>query len=115
MRADRAQYWLMLAVLAVIALVVVYLDSRAGGRAAFVGGAAAVVRHRQQDLGLRAWWIVVPFLLGGILAIWIGTQTAAMTFYAACLTALVVLGLIPGQPGHNRYGAPLAREPRYPN
>jgi uncharacterized membrane protein YhaH (DUF805 family) len=70
---------------------------------------ACLVSKRLHDRGRAGWWgFLVVF---AVIGLWSGRMGAAQAIWAVVLAiAALDLGLMPGQPGFNRFGAHPGRE-----
>jgi uncharacterized membrane protein YhaH (DUF805 family) len=110
-RMNRATYWLCLSII----LAVVAVMSLFGIRPPRIGEAMLILMcvPRLHDLGKSGWWILIPIgveLVTIITAVAVlSPEDASIVFGAVFLAitgAIVVLGLMPGQPHANRFGDP---------
>lgn len=105
-RSDRREYWLWVGPLLVAALIIVLAGYPYGvlllGLPVFV-----LWIRRLHDMGLSGWiaplinigLMIVGFIFGGPTS-----QVGAMLSLTGRLIAIVVMGLIPGEPQSNAYG-----------
>ena len=106
-RMDRTTYWSFLAGLLVLDALMRAADI--GGRIVEIG-LICLSLLRLHDIGRSGWWITSVVLLGlpviGLCALTslANVLIALLGFMLVSLVLLIVLGLIPGQPGANRYG-----------
>ncbi|KQW82219.1 DUF805 domain-containing protein [Brevundimonas sp. Root1279] len=116
-RLRRLHYWIGMAILLVVSRLLgpVPLIGAVVGLVAFILCFALQAR-RLRDIGQSAWWLLIP--LGVWIAGWFLTMNALRNFSPASSlgilslswatlfvpAVIVVLGLIPGQRGRNRFG-----------
>ena len=112
-RLNRAKYWLWVLIYVVVAIVVgviVYaIDAPmitgilnfAVGIALLVSG-LAIATKRLHDLGKSAWWLLVFYLVPGVLiGVGVGLSLAGL---AIVIWAFIELGCLRGTVGPNQYG-----------
>ena len=113
-RARRREYWLWVVPLAI--LLVVLGAAKVPG-AALIGGLPIlfVWIRRLHDLGRSGWFapvINVVVNLSGFAAMALMPDgTGALIALLIYLASLVVMGVLPGEPGSNKYGAPPGKRP----
>lgn len=126
-RISRKQFWLFL--LGAVAFAMLLLSLPVIGLPAVMPVAISVIlifpsycviAKRLQDIGIDGQWAIAMSGIAAIDALWIAAGPAgALTGFVALLRGLwwwlalgntlafVVLGLWPGEQGHNRYGEPV--------
>ena len=107
-RINRATYWCMLAAwLAIGGLVVIFQPL---SPVSLVGsGIGLLAPARLHDMGRSGWWLLplFAFLLATFVAtLYMPKSLVLGAAYAVIVMAAIALGLIPGNPGANRYGEP---------
>ncbi|WP_448664995.1 DUF805 domain-containing protein [Sphingomonas sp. CJ20] len=112
-RIGRGEFWAFAAGFAVIGALLLWLvDIEPAG---FAGAAVvSAVVPRLHDLGRTGWWAALPLGCAAIVLIlgslWIVPRPVVLAAFvvlgSAFLAWLVVLGILPGQPGRNRFGPP---------
>jgi uncharacterized membrane protein YhaH (DUF805 family) len=108
-RAGRREYAVSVALLFVVGFVLSYAARLVGDGLAIVLLFAQI--RRVHDFGRSAWWAVGAYLAPLVLALPVmmmtGQEDAALAVgYLATLVQIVVIGVIPGSPGDNRFGPP---------
>lgn len=109
-RINRTTYWVCLAVLAVWALFAAFVLHKSGGLVdEFV--VAAICVPRLHDMGKSGWMVGAVLVAYLALALILATSLNADLISESLgivaigiVFVLVYLGLIPGDPGENRYG-----------
>lgn len=135
-RSSRKEYWLAVAVLAVLQAVVVVTPVPSGASIGMMVAWSLVFSRRLHDLGRTGWWVaamyglqlalvVAGLLVGGEGAVALlrgdtaGAENAEGYPFAAMFLGLVAallvqlaftvwLGVVRGTPGENRFGTPPA-------
>jgi uncharacterized membrane protein YhaH (DUF805 family) len=111
-RINRASYGLTLLVcVGLLAAVIYFTGQRVPGEAVLI----FVCVPRLHDIGWSGWWaggmILVEILavVAGLVFLPVDQMAVVIGLYVLLLAvALIILGLVPGQPGPNRYGEPPA-------
>ena len=115
-RCGRGQYWLLIAVLVVLYLVLTPLLAVWAGLVTLPLWILASGR-RLHDLGRSAWWSIVPFAMGfikgflggvGVVFPFTDAQWSAVLGLVS-LGLMVLLGSWPGDKAANRFGPPPGR------
>jgi uncharacterized membrane protein YhaH (DUF805 family) len=112
-RINRAAYWLFLAMLIAILVVVNMLSSQP--MRITEGLLFLICIPRMHDIGRSGWWLLAPLALevGGAIAIvlYLPPETAevAMGLISLAIVGLLIwLGAVPGETEANRFGDPPA-------
>ncbi len=107
-RAGRREYWLYVGLLVLLSLVLSHSPP-----IVHLGFAAALLFvqiRRLHDYGRSAWWAVAatlaPLILVAALFYLAGEDIATLVGTAIELILLVLIGALPGDAGHNRFGPP---------
>lgn len=124
MRISRSFFWIAAAIAATVAMTLFHFGYSADAAKIFAPFLGVAATGRLNDLGRTSKWLLVPLMAGSLIIVagiagWV-SQGVMWDMYVAlgiaCAAWLVVLGLIPGQPGTNRYGPAIQRRGpiRYP-
>ena len=115
-RVDRKTLWIGAGVLAGLTLLCVFLPAKIQiVRFILFLGWIVLYGQRLHDFGRSAWWqglIYLAMLAVGVGLVFAGVnwELATAGAYLPQLAFTIWLGLVPGDPGPNRFGAPL-RDP----
>jgi uncharacterized membrane protein YhaH (DUF805 family) len=108
-RAGRREYWLYLVLLFGLGYVLSFLPGRVANLAIFVILTLVQVR-RMHDMGRTGWWALgaalAPVALAVALFAVTSPEDATMISTLFVLLLTVIIGLLPGDPGGNRFGPP---------
>ena len=115
-RIDRKAFWIGSAVLAAFTLLCLFLPASIQMvRFVLFLGWMVLYAQRLHDIGRSGWWQGLMYL--GMMVVGVGLVFANVPWELAMIGAYLVqlaftlwLGVVPGQPGPNRFGAPL-RDP----
>lgn len=116
-RVGRLDYWLRLLTFASVTFGLNYYYGGNPSWGFALGFAHAfAVRPRLHDLGMSGRWTLVPLGVS-IVGIWFRSSMPVLAMILAVLFGVIIvgLGIMPSQPGSNRYGDPQPRKLRYPN
>jgi uncharacterized membrane protein YhaH (DUF805 family) len=111
-RSSRKEYWLSV----VIIMATSYVLSYSPGFASAVGLAALLMImqiRRAHDLGRSGWWGVLA-QVAPLAVLFLPIAFDDMTLYAVIPAAvgIMILGVIPGDAGENRFGPPPPKQLR---
>lgn len=103
-RINRKTYWLSFLGATAVSVVLALIHIR---MTAMAGVIVWLMIGRLHDLGRSGWWTlaIIGLVFGAIVATWsFGVTSAVAVGTLVELGCVVALGLIPGEPGANRFG-----------
>lgn len=108
-RANRKEYWLFIAAVFGVGLVLSSLPP--AGQSVGVGVVTMVQIRRLHDIGRTGWWVVANLGLQVVTAVGLIAANPPASVFSAVVAVVTLipiawLGALPGEPFENRFGPP---------